>query len=130
MGMDQTVVFAPDRLPPWPRVAELLAGVKHPVQMRMIDGQLAFPDEEPPASWRELRVGTAAGMVSLRREVDGVSLVVWGNAERPLRETWNTLAWALAELTGGRVRTPQGELDAAQFRAAAELPASLTGGKA
>src|SRR5262245_58279244 len=124
MGMDQKVLFAAERMPPWARVRNSLAQCNHLVQMRMIDGELAFPDEEPPASWRELRVGTAAGMISLRREADGVTLVVWGNAERPLRESWNAIAWALAELTEGRVRTAQGEYAAAEFRRQAELPGS------
>jgi hypothetical protein len=44
----------------------------------MIDGELAFPDEEPPEDWRELRIGTPEGMmVTIRRERDRVVLVVW-----------------------------------------------------
>ena len=104
MGMDQKVLFAPDRLPAWPQIREAFIAAGQPVQMRMIDGQLAFPDEEPPADWRELRVGTTAGMISLRREADGLALVVWGNADPPLRASWNALATALVTLTGGRVQ--------------------------
>jgi hypothetical protein len=66
--------------------------------MRMIDGELAFPDETPPDTWRELRVGTPSGMITLRREIDGVTLVIWGNADENLRRDWNTLADVLREL--------------------------------
>ena len=125
MGMDQTVAFAGGTVPAWPAVAELLSRSGFPVQMRMIDGQLAFPDEVPPEPWGELRVGTPQGMVTLRRGPDHVVCVTWGNADRGLRETWNALAWALAEAGGGRVRTPQGELDAPAFRQRAEMPAAL-----
>ena len=125
MGMDQTVTFAGGAVPPWPAVAELLSRSGFPVQMRMIDGQLAFPDEVPPEPWGELRVGTPQGMVTLRRGPDHVVCVTWGNADQGLRETWNALAWALAEAGGGRVRTPEGELDAPAFRQRAEMPAAL-----
>jgi len=51
----------------------------------MIDGELAFPDEEPPANWHELRLGTAEGLaVTVRRESNRVVFVVWGNADAKL----------------------------------------------
>ena len=99
MGMHQKVVFQPQNLPPWSQFADACAKIQVPVQLRMIDGELAFPDETPPHDWRELRVGTPAGMVSLRREADGVTLVIWGNADDNLRRDWNALAAALRELT-------------------------------
>jgi hypothetical protein len=65
----------------------------------MIDGELAFPDEEPPQNWRELRLGTADGMmVTVRREGDRVVLVVWGNSDASLIRAWNALACTFAEL--------------------------------
>lgn len=128
MGMDQRVTFAADRAPTWPRVAELLAGRGYPVQVKMIDGELAFPDEVPTEGWRELRVGTSPGMVTLRREADSVTLVTWGNADAALRQAWNALAWAVAELSGGAVQTPAGAVTAAEFARSAELPAALAGG--
>jgi hypothetical protein len=127
MGMDQTVSFrgAP---PSWGAVRDLLARHGYPVQMRMIDGQLAFPDEAPPEGWRELRVGTPGGMVTLRREPGQMVLVVWGNADAGLRRAWNTLAWAVAEAGGGQVLTADGALSGADYRARAELPEGLGGG--
>src|SRR3712207_8342677 len=35
----------------------------------------SFPDEVPPEGWRELRVGTPQGMVTLRREGGAVVCV-------------------------------------------------------
>ena len=92
MGMEQKVVFPAQQLPTWPQLAGLLAERNFPLEMRMIDGVLAFPDEAPPDNWRELRVGTLHGMVTLRREPDGITLVTWGNADEKMRQAWNALA--------------------------------------
>lgn len=124
MGMDQTVTFG-KQPPEWQAVRDLLAARGFPVQMRMIDGELAFPDEEPPVSWRELRVGTPHGMVTVHQMADHVVLVTWGNADESLRQAWNALAWAYAEAGGGQVQTSEGPLDAAAFQRKAELPGVL-----
>jgi hypothetical protein len=122
MGMDQKVVYPLDRAPTWPQLAAFLAGRGFPLKLMMIDGELAFPDEVPAETWRELRVGTPQGMVTLRREAEGVSLVTWSNADAGLRQAWNALAWAVAALSGGTV---QGAAPA-DFARTAELPASIT----
>jgi hypothetical protein len=124
MGMDRRVRLGSAGAK-WEAVRDLLASRGFPVQMRMIDGQLAFPDEEPPPEWRELRLGTSQGMVTVRREADAVVCVTWGNADEALRQAWNAVAWAFAETGGGVVETETGPLDAASFRASAELPAPL-----
>src|SRR5262245_35265865 len=116
MGMEQSVIFGQPAIPSWPAVRDLLAGLAFPVQMRMIDGQLVLPTEEPPAVWRELRVGTALGMITLRRESDRVRVVTWGNADPGMRQAWNALAWAFAEAGAGRIETSEGPLTAAEFR--------------
>jgi hypothetical protein len=69
----------------------------------MIDGELAFPDETPPDVWRELRASAGNGMITLRREDDGIRLVVWGNADAPLRQAADTLAQVIAALTEGGI---------------------------
>lgn len=125
MGMDQRVTFTPERAPTWPRLAELLSSRGYPVQLRMIDGELAFPDEQPPATWRELRVGTPQGMITLRRADDAVTLVTWGNADVSMRQAWNALTWAVAELSDGRIETAAGAVGAAEFMRTAELPSGL-----
>src|SRR5437868_6509721 len=79
MGIDQKIVFPSGNLPTWSQFADLCAARQVPVQLRMIDGELALPDETPPHDWRELRVGTPGGMVTLKRESDGITIVIWGN---------------------------------------------------
>jgi hypothetical protein len=106
-------------------VRELLGSLGYPLQLRMIDGMPAFPDEEPHDSWRELRVGVPEGMVSIRRAPDRVILVTWGNAEAGLRQAWNALTWAFAETSAGTIQTEQGSQDANTFRQNADLPAAL-----
>lgn len=100
MGMSRTVELR-NGLPSWPAVAAWLAAQNCPVSMRMIDGQLAFPDEAPPDSWTELRIGTAAGMISIRREGPGVTLIIWENADESLKQAWNLVAEAYRSLDAG-----------------------------
>ena len=115
MGMDQTVVFAADRTPGWPALRDLLAARGVPAPLRMIDGELALPDEEPPPAWRELRVGMPMGMVTLRRTSRGIQLVTWGNADAEMRREWNLVTWAVAKLSDGKVETPASEMSADDF---------------
>ncbi|MFO0863347.1 MAG: hypothetical protein U0744_01575, partial [Gemmataceae bacterium] len=73
------------------------------VTMRMIDNELAFPDEEPGPDWHEVRVAAAGNMITLRRDPDGITLVIWGNADEALKHAWDQMAHALADLTHGAV---------------------------
>lgn len=114
MGMDLQVVF-PTAAPAWSAVVERLATHGLAVQMRMIDGELAFPDEVPPDGWRELRVAADGAMVTVRRNEAGVALVVWGNADAAQRRLWHALARAFAAAAAGQVRTEQGVFDAETF---------------
>jgi hypothetical protein len=100
MGMDRKVSFI-TTAPIWPRLAEFCAARQFPLTLMMVDGALSFPDEQPPDAWQDLRVGTPLGIVTLRRESDGVRVVTWGNAEGPLLEAWNKVIVALAEAFGG-----------------------------
>ncbi len=128
MGMDQTVTFVDRPVPAWPTVRDLLARLGYPVQVRMIDGQLAFPDEEPPEEWSELRLAAPEGMVTLRRSTTGLTFVTWGNADAGLRQACNALVWAFADAGGGKIQSPQGSVEAAEFRKVADLPAALRAG--
>lgn len=100
--MTLTVSF-PAATPDWPTIRRVLNDAGLPVTMRMIDGELAFPDEEPPTGWSELRIGTPSGMVSLRREGAGIACVVWGNADAALQRSWRAVADACAAAGGGSV---------------------------
>jgi hypothetical protein len=122
VGQERVVTFAGGTVPAWEGVGALLTRSGFPVQMRMIDGQLAFPDEQPPESWAELRVGTPHGMVTIRREPDRVRLVTWGNADAAMLQAWNALTWAFAEAGGGRVEAGEVSLSPGEFRRSADLP--------
>ena len=128
MGMEQTVTFPGGKIPPWTAVSHLLNRSGFPVQVRMIDGELAFPDETPPETWKEMRLGTPQGMVTLRRSRDHIVFVTWGNADPAMLQAWNALTWAFAERGGGMVSSPDGSSDAARFRQTADLPAKLRSG--
>jgi hypothetical protein len=95
MGMSKSVP-CPNGVPAWPAVAAWLAANGTPARMRMIDGQLAFPDEEPPAEWRELRVALDGMMVTVRRIADSVEVVTWGTADDAVRGAGETIARAFA----------------------------------
>jgi hypothetical protein len=125
MGMEQMVSFAGATIPAYTSVRDFLGERGFPLQMGMIDGQLAFPDELPEEDWRELRLRTPQGMVTVRRAADKLVFVTWGNADAALSQAWNALVWAFAEVGGGEVETPQGRLDAATYRVSVELPAPL-----
>ncbi len=92
MGMEHKVEFGPRGCPAWSDVAATLAARGFPVEMRMIDGQLAFPDETPPEDWRELRVSTSGGMITIRRDAGGVTVVTWSNADEAMRKAWDAVA--------------------------------------
>ena len=126
MGLELTNSF-PNAVPSWHDVQELLARRGFPVQVRMIDGQLAFPDEIPLEPRSELRVSSTAGMVTLRREQDRVLVVTWGNIEPPLLRMRNALAWAFAEIGIGHIQTDQSDQVAADFLRNADLPDELRG---
>lgn len=125
MGLSQRVLCPPATQPSWPQLQELLGRCGFPVQLRMIDGQLAFPDEQPPDDWRELRIGTPQGMVTLQRDAEGLTLVTWGNADATLRQAWQALTWATAYLAHGVIEVDGARRTAAEHQAAEELPPQL-----
>ena len=125
MGMERTVIFPSKSVPAWTGVRDLLTAHHFPAQLRMIDGELSFPDELPPENWRDLRISTSQGMVTLRREVDRVLVVTWGNADSTLVQAWNAVTWAIAEAGEGKVLSADGPTSATAFRKTAELPSSM-----
>ncbi|MFO0945715.1 MAG: hypothetical protein U1D30_07200 [Planctomycetota bacterium] len=124
MGIQQSVHFSKE-VPAWPVVRDLLGTRGLAVPMRMIDGQLAFPDELPPDHWEEIRVGSPAGMVTIKRSQGRVDLVTWGNADDELSRIWNAIAWAWAEAGEGVISTSSGEKRAREFLKFADLPAAF-----
>ena len=61
----------------------------------MVDGLPSFPGEVPEPECGEVRVGLAAGMLTLRRDGDALRLVVWGNAGADLLAARDGAAAAL-----------------------------------
>jgi hypothetical protein len=77
---------------------ERLAEAGLPSTLAMVDNVLQGPGATPPAAWRDVRLRTPAGMVTLRRIPSGVAVVVFGNAEGPLRAAQRTIAETLLGL--------------------------------
>ena len=50
----------------------------------MVDNQLHAPNAAVPDAWRDVRLRTPAGMLSLKRRDGGVAVVVFGNADAGL----------------------------------------------
>lgn len=115
MGLDCTVRFSSGGTPAWDAIRVQLARVGEAAPLRMIDGMPAFPDEIPDDGWRELRIGFASGMVSLRRGPDGLTCVVWSNAGADLLAARDRLLWACAAAGSGTVETDAGALSADEF---------------
>jgi hypothetical protein len=113
--LDCTIRFPAGSVPAWDAIRGQLARVGETAPLRMIDGLPAFPDESPEAGWGELRVGCAAGMVTLRRGNDAITSIVWGNADAALLATRDRVAWACAEAGQGTIDTPEGARSAAEF---------------
>ena len=120
-----TATFAGGRPPAWPAVRDLLARRGFAAPMRMIDGQPAFPDEEPAEGWREIRVAAADGMITVRRDGGRLVFVTWGNAGPALLRAVNALAWAFVQAGSGTIDAGRGPLDEAAFLASADLPEAL-----
>lgn len=97
MGVERVVRFASGAVPDWPSVAARLTALGDPPVVRMIDGLPAFPDEQPPAEWQEIRLGLSGGMVTVRRTADGVRCVIWGTDDQTLSRSLESCCQAWAE---------------------------------
>ena len=75
-----------------------LAAAGLPSALAMVDNVLQGPGATPPASWRDARLRTPAGVVTLRRVPSGIAIVVFGNADEPLRSAQRTIAETLLTL--------------------------------
>ena len=102
MGIERRIEFAAPPVLDWPRLVEQLMARGRVPAVKMIDDLPAFPGEVPPADWRELRLGFAAGMVTVRRSGPDLVCLVWGTADGELTATQAALAEALTEQAGGR----------------------------
>lgn len=99
MGMER-IVECSEPLPAWSEFQKHFAAANLQVAIRMIDGLPAFPDEIPEDGWRELRVSTGGGMMTLRKQPNGLAIVVWGNADEALKQEWEKLTEAATAACG------------------------------
>ena len=73
-----------------------LAAAGHTCSVMMVDGQLCAPTAPPPGAWREARLRTPAGTVTLKRPAPAaVEIVVFGNATPALTAMQQAVATAL-----------------------------------
>lgn len=122
MGMEHVVRFSDENSLDIRRVMVLLAQHNFPVQVRMVDGELTLPDEAPPERWKEVRLGTSSGMVSLVRRGGEIAVVTWGNADEAMQRAWNAVAWAVAKAGTGEIILPGGPKGPDDFRKSVALP--------
>lgn len=106
MGISRTIQFHAGSIPAWSVISAHLCANGEPPTLRMIDNLPAFPDEVPPENWRELRLSTLAGMVTIRRAgTDSLQCVVWGNADSALLVSLDKIVSACAVAGNGTIRT-------------------------
>jgi hypothetical protein len=104
MGVERVVQFPSGPVPTWAAVSTKLTEAGEPPVLRMIDGELALPNETPPDGWSELRVSLSGGMVTLRRDGDAVRCIVWGTADPDLVRSRDACCAALAAAGGDGVQ--------------------------
>src|SRR5207247_8572760 len=61
-------------------VLEKLAGEGLPTIIVLLEGNLQAPHTPPPTELREARLTCQAGLTTLRRETDGISVKIFGDA--------------------------------------------------
>ena len=115
MGMEHRVQIPSGTPVSWSAIRQVLSEVGEKPVLRMIDAELAFPDELPPEEWTELRIALSGGMVTLRRHSESVACITWGNADEALTDSWNKTCWAVATATQGAIVSTLGELSADEF---------------
>lgn len=122
MGMEYSLRFSGQGVPPLHRILAVLAEHNFPVQVRMVDGELTLPGEALPESWGDVRLGTDAGMVTLVRRGQELVVVTLGNADKAMQRAWNAVAWAAAEAGQGKILRAAGLQGASEFRASVLMP--------
>ncbi len=93
MGMSKLV--ATRETPSMAKLLEDLARAGLPSTIVMVDNQLVSPRVPPPSAWRDVRLKTPAGTVSLKRDANGVSVTVFDNADEALVRAQEAIAEAL-----------------------------------
>lgn len=74
---------------------EKLAAAGLPTAVAMLDGALHSPTAPLPEDWREVRLKTPAGAVTLTRKPGAIAVVVFANADDALKAAQGKVASAL-----------------------------------
>jgi hypothetical protein len=98
MGAEVIVQGEP---PPLRELLDRLASTGLPSTVMMVDGALQMPGAVPAGDWRDVRLRTPAGTVTLARRPKGVAVVVFGNADAALQAAQRQVADALGALGAG-----------------------------
>jgi hypothetical protein len=93
MGVSQIV--ARRDTPSLATLLEDLARAGLPSTILMVDNQLVSPRLPPPSAWRDVRLKTPAGTVSIKRDAQGISVTVFGNADPALIAAQEAIVKAL-----------------------------------
>jgi hypothetical protein len=78
-------------------VLDRLAARGTPCRVVMVDNLLRDPGGPPPESWRDVRLKTPHGMVTVVARPGGTAVVVFGNAAELLQEDQRLVAEAIRE---------------------------------
>ena len=76
-------------------LVELLRTAAPDAMVVMVDGNFLAPGRPLPEGWRDVRVRTPAGTLTLLPRPDGIEVVVFGNADDALRHKQQDLVAAL-----------------------------------
>jgi hypothetical protein len=77
---------------------EALAAAGLPSSLMMVDGALCAPGAPPPGGFRDARLRTPAGTVTVKLDGAGYQVVVFGNADAALLAAQAQVAEVLAGL--------------------------------
>ena len=94
MGLE--IVVPDETPPPLEEVVARLHADGVTAMVVMIDGALVAPGKPLPTEWRDARLRTPAGTVTLARRPGAIAVVVFGNADADLRRAQEQVARALA----------------------------------
>jgi hypothetical protein len=94
-GVGLEIVVPRDRPLPLRPVLDALGAAGVPAVVAMADNALRAPGAPPPEDWRDVRLRTPAGMVTLRRQGDGIAVLVFGNADAALQAAQRAVAEAV-----------------------------------
>jgi hypothetical protein len=89
------IVVLRDRPLPLGPVLDALGKAGVPAVVAMVDNALRPAGAPPPEEWRDVRLRTPAGMVTLRRQTTGIAVLVFGNADAALQAAHRVVADAV-----------------------------------